>query len=41
MMPESAKSVANYVQEEGYVNYALGSGITPRFMKSPRTARRH
>jgi arylsulfatase len=24
MMPESAKSVANYLQEEGYVNYALG-----------------
>ena len=24
IMPESAKSVANYLQEEGYVNYALG-----------------
>ena len=24
MMPESAKSVANYLQEHGYVNYALG-----------------
>jgi arylsulfatase len=24
VMPESAKSVANYLQEEGYVNYALG-----------------
>ncbi len=24
MMPESAKSVANYLQAEGYVNYALG-----------------
>jgi len=23
-MPESAKSVANYLQQEGYVNYALG-----------------
>jgi len=23
-MPESAKSVANYLQDEGYVNYALG-----------------
>jgi len=24
MMPESAKSVANYLQEDGYINYALG-----------------
>ncbi len=24
IMPESAKSVANYLQKEGYVNYALG-----------------
>jgi len=24
VMPESAKSVANYLQEEGYINYALG-----------------
>jgi len=24
IMPESAKSVANYLQQEGYVNYALG-----------------
>jgi len=24
IMPESAKSVANYLQEEGYINYALG-----------------
>ena len=24
IMPESAKSVANYLQEDGYVNYALG-----------------
>ena len=24
IMPESAKSVANYLEEEGYVNYALG-----------------
>ena len=24
VMPESAKSVANYLQEQGYVNYALG-----------------
>ncbi len=24
MMPESAKSVANYLENEGYVNYALG-----------------
>jgi arylsulfatase len=24
IMPESAKSVANYLQEEGYVNYAIG-----------------
>ena len=24
IMPESAKSVANYLQDEGYVNYALG-----------------
>ena len=24
IMPESAKSVANYLQNEGYVNYALG-----------------
>lgn len=24
VMPESAKSVANYLQKEGYVNYALG-----------------
>ena len=24
IMPESAKSVANYLQEKGYVNYALG-----------------
>ncbi|NNL06340.1 MAG: sulfatase-like hydrolase/transferase, partial [Gammaproteobacteria bacterium] len=24
MMPASAKSVANYLQEQGYVNYALG-----------------
>jgi arylsulfatase len=24
MVPETAKSVANYLQEEGYVNYALG-----------------
>ncbi|MGI9222360.1 MAG: arylsulfatase [Woeseiaceae bacterium] len=24
VMPESAKSVANYLQEEGYVNYAIG-----------------
>jgi arylsulfatase len=24
IMPESAKSVANYLQEQGYVNYALG-----------------
>ena len=24
VMPESAKSVANYLQEVGYVNYALG-----------------
>lgn len=24
IMPESAKSVANYLQDEGYINYALG-----------------
>jgi arylsulfatase len=24
IMPESAKSVANYLQEQGYINYALG-----------------
>jgi arylsulfatase A-like enzyme len=24
IMPDSAKSVANYLQEEGYINYALG-----------------
>jgi len=24
IMPESAKSVANYLQEDGYINYALG-----------------
>ena len=24
VMPETAKSVANYLQEEGYINYALG-----------------
>ena len=24
IMPESAKSVANYLEEEGYINYALG-----------------
>jgi arylsulfatase len=24
IMPESAKSIANYLQEEGYVNYAIG-----------------
>ena len=24
VMPESAKSVANYLQEEGYINYAIG-----------------